>query len=76
MQRGSLWRTEEKDEVIGCSGICGLRAWVCEASCRCTKRGVHFLYPYNCARAVLAADTTTPSKAREVSQGKTEAQEN
>ena len=21
-------------------------------SCRCTKRGVHFLYPYNCARAV------------------------
>ena len=21
-------------------------------SCRCTKRGVHFLYPYNCAWAV------------------------
>ena len=34
------------------------------------------MYPYNCARAVRAAGTTTPSKAREVSQGKTEAQEN
>ena len=42
---------------------------------RCTKRGVHFLYPYNCARAVRAMDATAPSKAREVSQGKAEAQE-
>ena len=31
------------------------------------------MYPYNCARAVRATDATTPSKAREVSQGKTEA---
>ena len=44
-------------------------------SCRCTKRGVHFLYPYNCARAVGATCTTTLSKEREVSQGKAEAQE-
>ena len=44
-------------------------------SCRCTKRGVHFLYPYNCARAVRATGTTTLSKAREVSQGKAGAQE-
>ena len=34
------------------------------------------MYPYNCARVVRAAGTTTPSKAREVSQGKTEAREN
>ena len=45
-------------------------------SCRCTKRGVHFLYPYNYAWAVRAAPTTTPSEAREVSQGKTEARGN
>src|SRR4051812_16394377 len=44
-------------------------------SCRCTKRGVHFLYPYNCARAVRATGTTTLSKAREVSQGKAKAEE-
>src|SRR4051812_734653 len=45
-------------------------------SCRCTKRGVHFLYPYYCARAVRATGTTTPSTTREVSQGKAEVQEN
>ena len=33
------------------------------------------MYPYNCARAVGATGTTTLSKAREVSQGKAEAQE-
>ena len=32
------------------------------------------MYPYNCARAIRAG-TTTLSKAREVSQGKAEAQE-
>ena len=39
------------------------------------KRGA-FLYPYTCARAVGAAPTVTPSRAGEVSQGKTEAQDN
>src|SRR4051812_45852462 len=34
-----------------------------------------FLYPFTCARAVRAAPATTPSRAREVSQGKTEAQD-
>ena len=38
------------------------------------KRGT-LLYPFTCARAVRAAPTTTPSRAREVSQGKAEAQE-
>ena len=39
------------------------------------KRGA-FLYPYTCARAVGAAPTVTPSRTGEVSQGKTEAQDN
>ena len=39
------------------------------------KRGA-FLYPYTCARAVGAAPTATPSRTGEVSQGKTEAQDN
>ena len=39
------------------------------------KRGA-FLYPYTCARAVGAAPAVTPSRTGEVSQGKTEAQDN
>ena len=39
------------------------------------KRG-EFLYPYACARAVGAAPTVTLSRTGEVSQGKTEAQDN
>ena len=38
------------------------------------KRGA-FLYPYTCARAVGAAPTVTLSRTGEVSQGKTEAQD-
>ena len=34
------------------------------------------LYPFTCARAVGATPTTTPSRTGEVSQGKTEAQDN
>ncbi|XBH68259.1 hypothetical protein VPH35_096472 [Triticum aestivum] len=34
------------------------------------------LYPFTCARAVGAASTTTSSRTGEVSQGKTEAQDN
>ena len=33
------------------------------------------LYPFPCARPVRAAPTATPSRTREVSQGKAEAQE-
>ena len=39
------------------------------------KRGA-FLYPYTCARAVGAAPTAMLSRTGEVSQGKTEAQDN
>ena len=31
----------------------------CFTLCRCTKRGVHFSYPYNSARAFRATDATT-----------------
>src|SRR4051812_45566256 len=34
-----------------------------------------FLYPFNCARAVGASAMATPSRAEEVSRGKTEAQD-
>src|SRR3954463_11407317 len=34
-----------------------------------------FLYPFTCARAVGATPTATPSRAQEVSRGKTEAQD-
>ena len=34
------------------------------------------MYPFSCARAVSAAPTATPSRTREVSQGKIEAQGN
>ena len=44
-------------------------------SCRCTKRGAHICTPFSCAWAVRAMPTATPSKMREVSQGKAEAQE-
>ena len=33
------------------------------------------MYPFTCARAVGAAPTATPSRAGEVNQGKTEAQD-
>ena len=36
------------------------------------KRGT-LLYPFTCARAVRATPTATPSRTREVSQGKAEA---
>ena len=39
------------------------------------KRGTP-LYPFTCARAVGAAPTVTPSRTGEVSQGRTEAQDN
>ena len=39
------------------------------------KRGT-LLYPFTCARAVGAAPMVTPSRRGEVSQGKTEAQDN
>ena len=39
------------------------------------KRGT-LLYPFTYARAVGATPTTTPSRTGEVSQGKTEAQDN
>ena len=39
------------------------------------RRGAH-LYPFTCARAVGAVPTATPSRTGEVSQGKTEAQDN
>ena len=34
------------------------------------------MYPFTCARAVRAAPAVTPSRTGEVSQGKTEAQDN
>ena len=40
------------------------------------KRRGALLYPFTCARAVGAAPTVTPSRTGEVSQGKTEAQDN
>ena len=39
------------------------------------KRGA-LLYPFTCARAVGAAPTVTPRRTGEMSQGKTEAQDN
>ena len=45
-------------------------------SYRCTKIGAHLCTPFSCARAVRVAPTATPSRMREVSQGKIEAQDN
>ena len=39
------------------------------------KRRGALLYPFTCARAVGAAPTATPSRAGEVNQGKTKAQD-
>ena len=55
------------------SRLCVAQAW---RLLSVYERGGAPLYPFTCARAVGAAPTVAPSRTGEVSQGKTEAQDN